>query len=260
MSVHAVLITGAGARVGKTLARGLASDGHAVAVHYNRSSDGAEALVQEIKDAGGQAAVVQANLFVPQDLDTLVDRAAEALGRPLTGLINNASTFADDSVRDMTRANYDYHMDINLRAPLLLSGQLAQQMVDGADGFIINMIDQRVLKPNPTFFSYSVAKSALHFATKTLAQDLAPHIRVNAVGPGPSLASVHQNEAVFRAEVAATLLQRGSPPEDLLAAVRYLISARAVTGQMIAVDGGQHLTWQTPDLMVGEKDMGDGND
>ena len=260
MSVHAVLITGAGARVGKALARGLASDGHAVAVHYNRSRDGADALVNDIKDNGGQAAAVQANLFVPEDLDSLIERAAKALGRPLTGLINNASTFADDSARDMTRASYDYHMDINLRAPLLLSGQLARQMTAGEDGFVINMIDQRVLKPNPTFFSYSVAKAAMHFATKTLAQDLAPHIRVNAVGPGPSLASVHQNADIFAAEVDATLLQRGSPPEDLLAAVRYLISAHALTGQMIAVDGGQHLTWQTPDLMVGEAGAGGEND
>ena len=238
---HAVLITGAGARLGRAFARGLAQDGHAVAIHYNRSKTGAQALAKAIQDAGGTAAAVQANLFVPQDLDNLVVRASEALGQPLTGLINNASTFAKDRAADMTRASYDYHMDINLRAPLLLAGQFARQRPHDADAFIINMIDQRVLKPNPEFFSYSIAKAAMHWATKTLAQDLAPHIRVNAIGPGPSLASIHQDADTFEAEIQSTLLKRGSPPEDLLVALRYLIAARSVTGQMIAVDGGQHL-------------------
>ena len=154
----------------------------------------------------------------------------------------------------MSRSSYDHHMDINLRAPLMLSQDLANQLPNTAQGFIINMIDQRVFKPNPTFFSYTVSKSALHWATKTLAQSLAPNIRVNAIGPGPSLASIHQDERVFEAEAAATLLERGSPPETLLQAARYLIAAEAVTGQMIAVDGGQHLTWQTPDITVQTKD------
>lgn len=251
---HAVLITGAGARVGRVLAAGLAADGHAVAVHYNRSRKGADALVSEINGAGGTAYAVQANLFVPSDVATLITRASAGLGRPLTALINNASTFAADTAQDMSRASYDYHMEINLRAPLLLSQALAAQLPAGSEGAIINMIDQRVLKPNPTFFSYSIAKASLFWATKTLAQSLAPHIRVNGIGPGPSLGSIHQDAATFDAEAAHTLLGRGSPPEDLLAAVRYLISARAVTGQMIAVDGGQHLTWQTPDLTVQLKD------
>lgn len=257
----AVLITGAGARVGRALAAGLADDGYAVAVHYNRSAKGADALVTQIKDAGGHAASVQGNLFVPQDVDTLITRASHALGQPLTALINNASTFAPDSAQDFTRATFDYHMEINLRAPLILAQALAAQLPDGTDGAIINMIDQRVKKPNPTFFTYTIAKSSLHWATQTLAQALAPHVRVNAVGPGPSLASIHQDDAIFEAEVNATLLQRGSPPETLLAAVRYLLSAASVTGQMIAVDGGQHLTWQTPDLTLpnmtkGEPDAG----
>lgn len=238
----AILITGAGARVGRYLAKGLAADGWAVAIHYNRSEVGAESLATEIKKQGGKAAIVQANLFVPQDLDKLVSRASIALREPLTALINNASTFDDDRAEDFSRASYDHHMDINLRAPVMLSQQLAAQIPDGETGCIINMIDQRVLKPDPTFFTYAMSKSALHWATKTLAQSLAPHIRVNAVGPGPTIKNYTQTDDEFAAEVESTLLGTGSPPESLLDAVRYLLVAKSVTGQMIAVDGGQHLS------------------
>ena len=237
-----VLITGAGARVGRYMAKGLAADGWAVVIHYNRSQSGAEKLAADITEQGGSAAIVQGNLFVPQDLDTLVKRAAEALEQPLTALINNASTFTDDRASDFTRASYDCHMDINLRAPLLLSQQLAAQLPESEHGSIINMIDQRVLSADPTFFTYAMSKSALHWATKTLAQSLAPRIRVNAIGPGPTLKNHSQTDEEFAQEAASTLLGTGSPPESLLEAVRYLLSASSVTGQMIAVDGGQHLS------------------
>jgi len=229
---RAILITGAGARVGRHLAKGLAADGWGVAIHYNRSKAGAETLAKEILEQGGKAVFVQGNLFVPQDLDSLVSRASEALRAPLTALINNASTFEDDRLEDFSRASYDYHMDINLRAPVMLAQQLAAQLPKGVIGCIINMIDQRVLKPDPTFFTYAMSKSALHWATKTLAQSLAPHIRVNAIGPGPTLKNHTQTD----------VLGKGSPPESLLDAARYLLMAKSVTGQMIAVDGGQHLS------------------
>jgi len=247
-----VLITGAGARVGAHLAQSLASDGWNVAIHYNRSRKGAEALASEIKTSGGKAATVQANLFVPQDLDTLVTRAAESLSAPITALINNASTFEDDRAEGFTRASYDYHMNINLRAPLSLAQQLAEQLPKGETGCVINMIDQRVLKPNPLYFTYTLSKSALHWATQTLAQALAPQVRVNAIGPGPTLQNTGQTEDEFAKEAVSTLLGRGSPPEALLEAVTYLLSARSVTGQFLAVDGGQHLTWQTEDLLIGQ--------
>lgn len=239
---RALLITGAGARVGRFLAKGLALDGWAVAIHYNRSRDGAETLAADITEQGGKAAIVQGNLFVPQDLESLVDRAAKALGQPLTALINNASTFEDDRAKDFTRASYDYHMDINLRAPVMLAQCLAEQLPKEETGCIINMIDQRVLSPDPTFFTYAISKSALYWATKTLAQSLAPHIRVNAIGPGPTLKNHSQTDDVFSDEATSTLLGKGSPPESLLDAARYLLSATSVTGQMIAVDGGQHLS------------------
>ncbi len=244
-----VLITGSGARVGAHIASGLAADGWAVAVHYNRSEKSAQALVAKIKDNGGTAVSVHANLAVPQDTDSLIARANTALGQPLNALINNASTFAPDRAQNFTRATYDYHMEVNLRAPLLLTQQLAAGLAPKANGVVINMIDHRVLKPNPLFFSYSTAKAALYWATKTQAQSYAPRLRVNGIGPGPTLPNSHQIEGEFEAESAATLLGKSSAPEAILDGVRYLLGAKSVTGQMLAIDSGQHLTWQTPDIL-----------
>jgi NAD(P)-dependent dehydrogenase (short-subunit alcohol dehydrogenase family) len=242
---RSVLITGAGARVGAYLARGLASDGWHVCVHYLRSETRAQVLANDIIALGGAASIVQANLSVPQEVNTLIERC----GRPLDALINNASTFAPDTATDFTTATWDYHRAVNLDAPLRLSADFAAQVKTG--GSIVNMIDQRVLKPNPQFFTYSLAKAGLYWATKTMAQSYAPHVRVNGIGPGPTLENKEQAEGEFSAEAKATLLGEGSPPETILHGVRYLLSAEAVTGQMIAVDGGQHLVWQTPDLAFG---------
>ncbi|NNC38876.1 MAG: SDR family oxidoreductase [Acidimicrobiales bacterium] len=236
-----ILITGAGARVGRVLAEGLAKDEWAVAIHYNRSQLAADAMVQEIRDQGGKAVAVQANLNVPAELESLVDRSASALDLPLTALINNASTFAPDEADAFSNAQYDHHMDVNLRAPLRLSQHFAAQLQTDGEGVIINMLDQRVLDPSPDYFTYSISKSALFAATKTMAQAFAPRIRVCGVGPGPTLQNVHQTGDNFNEEVSRTLLGKGSPPETILHAVQYLLSARAVTGQMIAVDGGEHL-------------------
>jgi len=239
--MKSILITGAGARVGAHLARGLAAKGWAVAIHYNRSREGAEALAAEITSNGGMAAGVQANLFVPQDVESLIGRACQILGVPLTALINNASTFENDSADSFSNAEFDYHMNVNLRAPLRLSQHFAAQLPKGTSGAIINMIDQRVLHPDPSYFTYGVSKAALYSATKTLAQALAPDIRVNAIGPGPTLQNKAQSADEFSAESKATLLGQGSSLDDLLEAAEYLLSAKAVTGQMLTVDGGQHL-------------------
>ena len=238
----AVLITGAGARIGRIIAEGLAEDGWAIAAHYSRSEKGAQSLVDAINASGGQAAAVSANLNVPQDLNSLVDRSAKALGRPLTALINNASVFNPDSAQDFSSALFDHHIGINLKAPLSLARDFAKQLPPGATGNIINLIDQRVLRPDPAFFTYALSKSGLLWATQTMAQTFAPHIRVNGIGPGPTLKSHLQTDAEFEAEKASTLLGNGSPPASILQGVRYLLSASSVTGQMIAVDGGQHLS------------------
>ena len=231
-----VLITGGAARIGAHIARGLAEDGWKVCVHYRTSSDKADALAAEI---GGVA--VKANLRVPADVAGLIDASRDALGAPLYALINNASTFDPDEAESFNDATFDHHIDVNLRAALVLSRDFAAQAP--GQGCIINMIDQRMFRPTPDFFTYSVAKAGLYWATKTMAQAFAPDIRVNGIGPGPTLRNHTQTEDEFEREKLSTLLGNGSPPEEIVNAVRYLLEARSVTGQMIAVDGGQHLSF-----------------
>ena len=235
--IKTVLITGAATRIGCVLAKGLAADGWRVVIHYNSSEEAATKLANEI----GNAAIVQADLTDQNDVESLMTNAAQAIDAPITALINNASTYKPDSATDYKSSDFDNHLAVNLKAPLRLAHQFAKQLPESENGCIINMIDQRVLRPTPSFFSYGVSKSALFAATKTMAQSFAPTIRVNAVGPGPTIQSIYQSDEDFTREAQNTLLGNGSPPETILGAVRYLLSANAVTGQMIAVDGGQHL-------------------
>ncbi len=167
---------------------------------------------------------------------------------PVTCLINNASHFEDDRLQTLNEESWRTHMAVNLQAPVFLSQAFAAQLAVGEEGNIINILDQRVLRPNPLFFSYTLSKSALFTATKTMAQALAPRIRVNAIGPGPALASIYQSDEEFEREANSTLLERGTTPEEIAEAVMFILRARAMTGQMIALDGGQHLLWQTPDI------------
>ena len=241
----AALVTGGARRIGRTLALALAEAGWDVAIHYRTSRIEAEEVAGQIEAFGRRAAVLQANLAVEAETAGLVPAAVEALG-PLTLLVNNASVFHEDTARTMTRDGWDAHMETNLRAPLALAQAFAAQAPAGSS--IINLLDQRVWKPNPEFFTYSLSKAALWAATRTLAQALAPAIRVNGVGPGPTLPSVHQSPDDFAAEAANVPLHRRATPEEIARAVLYLVDAPSVTGQMIAVDGGQHLAWQTPDI------------
>lgn len=244
----AALITGAARRIGRALALAMAQAGYDVAVHYRSGTDDAEALAAEIRGMGRKASALSAELADDAQASALIGRAAAALG-PVTLLINNASLFQDDRIQSLTRASWVAHMQTNLYAPVLLAQAFAAELPAGAEGLIINMLDQRVLKPNPQFFSYGLSRSALWTATQVLAQALAPRIRVNAIGPGPTLPSIHQTPEQFEAEAHNVLLQRRSTPDDIAAAARYLIDARQVTGQMIVVDGGQHLNWRTPDVI-----------
>lgn len=236
-----VLVTGAGARIGRHLAIGLAQDGWTIIVHYNRSAAKAEALISDINKNGGKAFALGANLSIPAELNVLIGEARTLAKRPVTALINNASTFDDDRADTFTRGTYDHHMNVNLYAPVKLAQDFAAQLPDDVMGAVINIIDQRVYNPAPDYFTYGISKAALYAATKTLAQALAPNVRVNGIGPGPTLQNKAQTGAMFDAELNATLLGKGSPPDTILQAVRYLLAAEAVTGQMIAVDGGQHL-------------------
>ena len=242
-----VLVTGAAKRLGRAIALDLAAAGWNVALHYNTSQSDAQSAAESVRQAGVKAALLQADLAREQDSQALVARAATAIG-PLTALINSASIFENDDWQSADRKSWNDHMEINLRAPFVLSQAFARQLPKGAAGNIINLIDQRVLKPTPDFISYSLSKAGLYALTTTLAQALAPAIRVNAVGPGPVLKGARQSEADFNRQRSATILGHGADLPDICGAVRYLLAAPSVTGQMIAVDGGQHLIWRTPDV------------
>jgi NAD(P)-dependent dehydrogenase (short-subunit alcohol dehydrogenase family) len=234
------LVTGAAQRIGRTIALTLASQGWDIAVHYHRSRASAEALAEEIRAEGRRALTMAADLSVAEEAGRLVPRCAEDLGSPVC-LINNASLFLEDSIASLGADNWQAHMDVNMRAPVLLAQSLAAHLPSGARGNVINIVDQRVLKPAPGFFSYSASKAGLWWVTQTMAQALAPAIRVNAVAPGPVLRSIHQSEADFAAEQRATLLRHGPAPEEIAAAVRFILETPSLTGQMICVDAGQHL-------------------
>lgn len=257
MTERRALVTGAGKRLGRAMALELARQGCDVAVHYAGSLQAAEEVVQEIRAMGRRAEAVQADLLDEAAVQGLVRRAAEALGGPLTVLVNNASIFEHDDYGNATRDGWDRALGSNLRAPFVLVQRFAEQVPEPlrdargepvAQGVVVNMIDQRVRKLTPEYASYTLAKSALWTMTRTAAQGLAPRVRINGIGPGPTLRGGRQDEADFTAQRAATVLQRGADPEDICAALVYLLHARAVTGQLICVDGGQHLAWQTPDV------------
>lgn len=245
-----VLVTGGARRIGRAVCLKLASAGFDVAIHHHASGDDAEALVEEIAGLGRRAVALKADLRDEAAVRELIPQAVAALG-PVTVLVNNASVFEDDRVGGLSRESWDRHLETNLRAPIVLAEAFAGQFREGwgGEGAIVNLLDQKVLKPDPRFFSYSLSRNGLWWATRTLAQALAPRIRVNGVGPGPTLPSIHQTEEEFAAEAEGTLLQRSGDPEAVADAVLWLIDAALVTGQMIAVDGGQHLAWRTPDIV-----------
>ena len=242
------LVTGAGARIGRAIAENLGRQGWAVAVHYNRSINGAKETSDAIIAAGGKAAPIQADLADEGSLQSLVSKAADKLGA-LSCLVNNASMFNYDDAQSATRQSWDNHLTVNMRAPFVLTQNFAAQLPDGLEGNVINIIDQRVRKLTPHFMTYTISKVGLWGMTQTLSQALAPHIRVNGIGPGPTLASKHQDKALFDRQIAALPLERGPEPSEIAKAVDFILAMPAVTGQMIAVDGGQHLAWQTPDAL-----------
>jgi NAD(P)-dependent dehydrogenase (short-subunit alcohol dehydrogenase family) len=236
----------------------LGQRGYDVALHYAASRNDAESLAAELAAIGRKAVTLRADVLIEAQVETLIAKAAKGLGGPLTLLVNNASIFEHDSFASATRASWDRHIESNLRAPFVLSQAFAAQAPRAttdsageplAQALIINMIDQRVHKLTPEFFSYTIAKMGLWAMTRTGAQALAPHVRVNAIGPGPTLQGARQTEAAFAKQRQSTLLARGANPADITAALGFFIDAPAVTGQMIAVDAGQHLAWETPDVV-----------
>lgn len=252
-SLPPTLITGAANRIGRAMARGIARKGAQVCIHYNRSADAAHELVKAIRSDGGTAQAVGADLLDSDAVQGLVSRAAEALGAPLGLLVNNASVFVKDELGALGPDLFQTHFAIHATAPALLADALVRQLPADADGLIVNIIDQRVWALTPLFPSYTASKSALWTLTRTLAQGYAEHtagrVRVNAIGPGPTIANERQQDEDFKAQVEGVPLGRGATLDEFGETIAYLWNARSVTGQMIALDGGQHLAWQTPDVV-----------
>ena len=239
------LVTGAGRRLGRVLALAAAETGYDVLVHHRSAPADAADTADAVRRLGRSADVVAIDL----DDQDAAHRLFAAAPDPITLLINNASRFEDDRIESLTADGFDATIATNLRAPILLAQTFAHALAPQGEGLVVNIIDQRVWRLTPQFFSYTVSKSGLWSATQTLAQALAPRIRVNAIGPGPTLANTHQGAEAFAAEASALPLGHAVDPDDIGRALRYLIDATSVTGQMIAVDGGQHLAWRTPDVL-----------
>lgn len=252
------LVTGAGIRLGRAMALYMADRGYNVAVHYASSEGPAQEVVDEITAKGRKAVALRADLLDEDQVQALLPAAAEALGGSITCLVNNASIFEYDTVKTATRSNWDRHMESNLRAPFVLTQAMDAQGLEAATdengepistGLIVNMVDMRVNKLTPEFMTYTLAKMGLWALTRTSAQALTPAIRVNAIGPGPTMQGHRQTAEHFAAQRAKTISGRGANPADITAALGYFLDAPAVTGQILCVDGGQHLGWKTPDVL-----------
>ncbi len=239
------LVTGGARRIGRAIALDLARAGHAVAITYRGSADEAADVVRTIVSEGGRAAALKVDLSCQDAVAGCVAAAVDAVG-PLRVLVNNASHFVNDGIRDLTRASWDAHVEPNLWAPLALIRDFAAQLPETGEGNVINMLDQRVWNPTPYFLSYTVSKMGLWALTQTLAMSLAPRIRVNAIGPGPTMKNERQSDAHFERQWRAIPLQRPTDPAEICATIRYILATRALTGQMIALDGGEHLGWAQP--------------
>lgn len=242
MSARVALVTGGGRRIGRSVCEALADVGADIAVHYRTHREDAEALVEQIQASGGRAVALAADLADESQLGPLLEAAAEALG-PVTCLVNNASVFERDEIDTVSRESWDAHLSVNLRAPFVLTQMFARNLPADMAGNVINILDQRVWNLTPHFMSYTVSKAALWTLTQTMALALAPRIRVNAIGPGPTLPSPRQSQDQFDRQAGSTPLGRAVTPRDIGAAVNFILDASAMTGQMIALDSGQHLCW-----------------
>ena len=244
-SKGAALVTGAGKRIGRAIALALAEDGYDIAVHYGASKDEAAAVVAAIEAKGRRAVALAADLAREDDTRKLIGAAAKALG-PVTCLVNNASRFERDEALTVTRASWDAHLETNLRAPFVLMQEFARLLPADRNGAIVNLVDERVWNLTPHFVSYTLSKAGLWTLTQVMAMALAPRIRVNGIGPGPTLPSPRQSAEQFARQQASVPLKHGASPDEIAAAVRFILASRAMTGQMIALDGGQHLGWAQP--------------
>jgi NAD(P)-dependent dehydrogenase (short-subunit alcohol dehydrogenase family) len=242
------LVTGGAKRIGAAIVQDLAANGFAVAIHANTSLDEAGRMAAHIRHEGGAAAAVAGDLSDSGASATIIDRAAEALG-PVQLLVNCASVFKPDHAQAPDMALFDTHFAVHVKSPVAMAARMVERLPAGMEGLVVNVIDQRVWRLTPHFFTYTLSKSALWTATQTMAMAFAPHVRVNAIGPGPTLANERQDPRDFQAQVDAVPLRRAPSLDEFGATVRYLWAAKSVTGQMLALDSGQHLAWETPDVL-----------
>ncbi len=243
-----VLVTGGAKRIGKSIVERLARDGWDIAIHYNGSGEDAIQLAATVRELGRSAVTLKADLTDETAVQKLAMEAADALGG-LSALVNNASVFMRDDLSTDTAEAWDLHAAVHVRAPYLLSRALYQQLRDDVTGAVVNIVDQRVLNPSRHFISYTLSKMSLWDQTQVLARAMAPRVRVNAVGPGPVLPSARQSDADFERQVRQTPLAHAVAPDEIAAATAFLLDAQSVSGQIIAVDAGQHLNWayETPE-------------
>lgn len=245
--LRTALITGASKRIGRAIAEDLSANGFAVALHANQSFAEAAEIAAKLQQKGRKAIAIKADLQNFGETSTLVERVADALG-PLDLLVNNASAFLNDSAERFDAEAFEAHFAVHVRAPSILAADFVRQLPRPLPGLIVNIIDQRVWALNPRFYSYTLSKGALWTATQTMAQTFAPRIRVNAIGPGPTVRGVRQSEEDFQAQIDGLILKAAPGLEEFGRTVRFLFDTPSITGQMIALDGGQHLAWETPDV------------
>ena len=241
------LVTGGAKRIGKAIVDDLAAHGFSLAIHANTSIKEAEALARSLREQGVKAVALSCDLVDERATAGLIEAAVAAVG-PLGLLVNNASLFKPDTVETLEQALFDRHFAVHVKAPSVLARDFVRQLPAGAAGSIVNIIDQRVWNPTPRYYSYTLSKAALWMATRTMAQSFAPRVRVNAIGPGPSLPNERQNDTDFQAQLDGLILRRGPDLAEFGRTVRFLFDTPSITGQMIALDGGQHLAWETPDV------------
>ncbi|MEO1749139.1 MAG: SDR family oxidoreductase [Pseudomonadota bacterium] len=248
-NLPAVLVTGGATRIGQSIATGLAAKGHPIAIHANRSIDKANELSDLLKADGGRACAVSADLMDVIATGGIFPAAEEALGEPVRILVNNASVFEKDDLSGFSQTLMDTHMRIHVGAPAQLMAEMSKRLSAGKEGLVVNLIDQRVRRLTPHFFSYTLSKGAQWTMTQTSAMALAPRIRVNAIGPGPTLKNLRQSDADFAKQVGAVPLKRGPLLDEFAETIAYFWQTKSITGQLVCLDGGQHLAWETPDVV-----------
>ena len=251
MEANKIIITGGAARIGAAIAKKLSAPGVEIVIHYNKSKAHAEKLKKELAKNSTKVYLVKGNLSKENDLKKIVKFSKNKL-KYFDCLINNASLFESDKLENFNTESWGRHLRTNLRTPALLSKEFAKN-IRGKNNNIINIIDQRVFKLTPFFFSYTISKTGLYTLTKTSAMSLAPKIRVNGIAPGPTLKNKRQSEKHFRKQYLATPLKKQVDVKEICNAVDFFIQNRSITGQVISVDSGQSLSWQTPDIMGGKE-------